>query len=83
MDDWKTRITKVKPLERPANGEPEEACLVLIYPPGQDLGRVLLVVHDDKLYRLTFVPNDPTQGDVYDQMAALFAQVLRSFRFLP
>lgn len=51
--------------------------------PGQDLGRVLLVVHDDKLYRLTFVPNDPTQGDVYDQMAALFAQVLRSFRFLP
>ena len=39
MDDWKTRITKVKPLERPANAESEEACLVLIYPPGQDLGR--------------------------------------------
>ncbi len=51
--------------------------------PGQDLGRVLLVVHDDRMYRLTFVPNDPTQGDVYEQMEALFAQVLRSFRFLP
>lgn len=51
--------------------------------PGQDLGRVLLVVHGDRLYRLTFVPNDPTQGAVYEQMEALFAQVLRSFRFLP
>ena len=51
--------------------------------PGQDLGRVLLVVYGDRLYRLTFVPNDPTQGDVYDQMEALFAQALRSFRFLP
>lgn len=51
--------------------------------PGQDLGRVLLVTHGDRLYRLTFVPNDPTQGDVYNQMEALFAQVLRSFRFLP
>lgn len=51
--------------------------------PGQDLGRVLLAVHGDRLYRLTFVPNDPTQGAVYEQMEALFAQVLRSFRFLP
>jgi hypothetical protein len=51
--------------------------------PGQDLGRVLLAVHDGRLYRLTFVPNDPSQGDVYNQMEALFNQVLATFRFLP
>lgn len=51
--------------------------------PGQDLGRVLLAVHDDRLYRLTFVPADPTQGDVYTQMEALFNQVRDTWRFLP
>lgn len=51
--------------------------------PGQDIGRVLLVTHNDKLYRLTFVPNDPTQTGVYDQMEGLFEQVLNTFRFLP
>ena len=51
--------------------------------PGQDLGRVLLAVHNDRLYRLTFVPADPTQSDVYAQMETLFAQVLATFRFLP
>lgn len=35
--DWKTRITKVQVLKEPsASGE---ACLVLIYPPGPDMGR--------------------------------------------
>lgn len=51
--------------------------------PGQDLGRVLLAVHNERLYRLTFVPADPTQGDVYAQMESLFTQVSDSFRFLP
>ena len=50
---------------------------------GQALGRVLLAVHNDRLYRLTFVPADPTQSDVYAQMETLFAQVLATFRFLP
>lgn len=51
--------------------------------PGQDLGRVLLVAHNDRLYRLTFVPADPAQTEVYAQMEALFAQILNTFRFLP
>ena len=49
--------------------------------PGQDLGRVLLAVHNDRLYRLTFVPADPLQTEVYAQMEELFAQVLSTFRF--
>lgn len=51
--------------------------------PGQDLGRVLYVVHDDRLFRFTFVPNDPTQGDVYTEMESLFTLVMNTFRFLP
>ncbi len=51
--------------------------------PGQDLGRVLLVTHNDRLFRLTFVPADPAQSPVYEQMEALFKQVLNTFRFLP
>ncbi len=51
--------------------------------PGQDLGRVLLAVHGDRLYRLTFVPADPTQAEVYAEMEALFRDVLNTWRFLP
>ncbi len=51
--------------------------------PGQDLGRVLLVAHNDKLYRLTFVPADPTQTEVYAQMEELFNMVVQTWRFLP
>ena len=51
--------------------------------PGQDLGRVLLAVHDDRLYRLTFVPADPSQGEVYAKMEELFNMVLQTWRFLP
>ena len=51
--------------------------------PGQDLGRVLLAVHGDRLYRLTFVPADPAQADVYAQMEELFAMAVQTWRFLP
>ena len=37
MSEWKTRITKVQVL-KPAK-ETGEACLVLIYPPGPDMGK--------------------------------------------
>ncbi len=37
MSDWKTRITKVHAVEPSVDGG--SACLVLIYPPGPDMGR--------------------------------------------
>ena len=37
MSEWKTRITKVQ-VVKPAK-ETGEACLVLIYPPGPDMGK--------------------------------------------
>jgi hypothetical protein len=51
--------------------------------PGQDLSRVMIVVNGPRAYRLTFVPADPAQGDVYAQMEALYDLAMRSFRFLP
>ena len=38
MDDWKTRITQIRPVEKPLN-DAEQACLVLIYPGGPELGK--------------------------------------------
>jgi diguanylate cyclase (GGDEF)-like protein len=35
--EWKTRITKIQPNQK--EGSNEAACLVLIYPPGPDMGR--------------------------------------------
>jgi two-component system, cell cycle response regulator len=37
MSEWKTRITKVQPVKPRA--DVGEACLVLIYPPGPDMGK--------------------------------------------
>jgi len=51
--------------------------------PGQDISRVLLVVHDGRLYKLTFIPASEDAGGVYDEMEALYDLVAKSFRFLP
>ncbi|HZS36225.1 MAG TPA: GGDEF domain-containing protein [Polyangia bacterium] len=37
-DDWKTRVTQIRPVEKQAV-DLEQACLVLIYPPGSELGK--------------------------------------------
>jgi diguanylate cyclase (GGDEF)-like protein len=37
-DDWKTRVTQIRPVEKPSVN-PEQAVLVLIYPPGSELGK--------------------------------------------
>jgi diguanylate cyclase (GGDEF)-like protein len=46
-DDWKTRVTQIRPVEK-TSGASEQACLVLIYPPGSELGkRYELRGHDE------------------------------------
>jgi diguanylate cyclase (GGDEF)-like protein len=37
-DDWKTRVTQIRPVDK-APTNPEQAVLVLIYPPGSELGK--------------------------------------------
>jgi two-component system, cell cycle response regulator len=45
MSEWKTRITKIQ-IVKPAK-EANEACLVLIYPPGPDLGKRFPLQHSE------------------------------------
>lgn len=51
--------------------------------PGQDISRELLILHNDQLYRLTFVPASADYGDRYTEMEALYTQLIDSFEFLP
>ena len=43
MSEWKTRITKVNVSKPRGGGTAEDAVLVLIYPPGPDIGRRFLL----------------------------------------
>ena len=51
--------------------------------PGQDLSRQVIAVHNGRAYKLVFVPEDESQGEVHREMEALYDLVVRSFRFLP
>ncbi len=51
--------------------------------PGQDISRELLFIHDDQLFRLSFVPASVDYGDRFSQMETLYSQVIKSFHFLP
>jgi len=50
--------------------------------PGQDLSRQLIMVHNDQVYLLTFTPDDPEAGEVYNEMEAMYGMVVDSFSFL-
>jgi hypothetical protein len=48
--------------------------------PGQDFSRQVVAVHDNRLYMLTFIPDDPT-ADAYAEMQTLYDMVMDSFSF--
>nr|NIW45837.1 hypothetical protein [Gammaproteobacteria bacterium] len=50
--------------------------------PGQDLSRQVILVYNDQIYLLTFTPDDPEAGDVYDEMGIMYEMVMDSFSFL-
>lgn len=50
--------------------------------PGQDLSRQVVMVHNGRLYTLTFIPDEPAAGDAYTEMEILYDTVLDSFSFL-
>jgi hypothetical protein len=50
--------------------------------PGQDLNRQVMLIHNDRFYSLTFVPDDPEMAEVYAEMQALYDLVMESFSFL-
>jgi hypothetical protein len=60
------------------DGEP---AYVLSHLPGQYLSRQVFVVHKGFLYHFTFVPDDPQEGESYQQMEALYSAALNSLHF--
>jgi hypothetical protein len=48
---------------------------------GMAASRVILIVHNERLYRLTFVPWDET-GDEFERVEALYNTLISSFTFL-
>jgi hypothetical protein len=47
---------------------------------GQDFNRRLYMVHDDQLYWMMFVPDNP-QAAAYPQMEDVYAMIVNTFRF--
>jgi hypothetical protein len=58
-----------------------ETAVVLDNMPGQDIGRWVVVVHNDRAYRFTFVPTGADYGDVAAETEALYTAVINSFNF--
>lgn len=59
-----------------------EEAVVLDGIPGKVVNRIVLIVHNDILYKLNFVPGDPNDRD-YDEMEALYKVITESFVFDP
>jgi len=51
--------------------------------PGQDINRVVMIVHDGRLYELRFSPSDVLAGEAFGRMEELYQVVTESFTFVP
>lgn len=60
-----------------------QAAVMLDGVPGQEFSRKVIVVYQDLLYILTFLPVDETHIDIYNEMNQLYKTVTRSFQFIP
>ncbi|MDX1687235.1 MAG: hypothetical protein R3248_04555 [Candidatus Promineifilaceae bacterium] len=51
--------------------------------PGQEISRLVFLVHEGRLYQLSFTHADEQLGDAYDRMEQLFHIVVDSFQTIP
>lgn len=49
--------------------------------PGQEISRELLLIHNDQLYRLSFVPAGADDGERLAEMERLYEMIVGSFQF--
>lgn len=47
--------------------------------PGQSLNRRIVAAHEDRIVQLTFMPDEIEMGPAYEEMEALYAEVMASF----
>jgi hypothetical protein len=57
--------------------------VVLDNVPGQEISRRVVLVYEDRLYHLIFMPADANLGEIYERMEALYALVIDSFSLIP
>lgn len=62
-------------------GIEDAQALVVSGIPGQDSNRQLFMVHNDRLFRILFVPDTPKVGMTYWQMEDLYAMLVNTFHF--
>jgi len=60
-----------------------EQALVFDRVASQEFMRVLFVVHEDRLYRMNFYPQDDAQPTAYAQMRNAYAVITNTFKFIP
>jgi hypothetical protein len=60
-----------------------EQALIFDRVPSQEMMRVLFVVHEDRLYRMNFYPQDDAQPTAYAQMRNAYAVITNTFKFIP
>lgn len=51
--------------------------------PGQQVNRIVLLIHNEALIKLNFMPADPNAGDTYQEMELLYKTVIESLDFDP
>jgi hypothetical protein len=49
--------------------------------PGQDPNRQVFMAHGERLYHITFSPDDPQMGPAYRQMEDVYAMIVNTFHF--
>jgi hypothetical protein len=75
-----TGITPPPRQETTLGGEP---AVILEMVPGQLFSRVVLALHDGRLYQLWFNPVDPSVPDVKPDVEKLYQAVTSSFSYIP
>ena len=60
-----------------------EQAVVLDGVPGQDLSRIVIAVHNERLHKLTFRPVDPDNVALMAELEALYEEVTDSYTFDP
>jgi hypothetical protein len=59
----------------------EAQAFVINHLPGQDSNTQLFMIHDDLLYHIMFIPDNPQLGVAYRQMEDVYAMIVNTFHF--
>lgn len=73
-------IGEIKPTTVQIDGV---SAIVLNGLPGQDIHRLVIFVHNNKLYQMMFVPVGADYGEIAERLEPFYDTIIGSFHFLP